>query len=122
MISEKIDCEICSSQPAKLVMVRRHGEDLYRTFVCEKCASERVRMFSGGGLSIEKVVERVSNLKETSSQASYSCRFCGTTLADIVVDGKPGCCLCYARFAGEIEEAVIEAQGCTYHIGKTHRL
>ncbi len=121
MISEKIDCEICASRPAKLVMVRRRGEDYYRTFVCKECASERVRMFSSG-LSFEKVVERVSSLNEASPQDSYSCRLCGTTLADIVVDGKPGCCLCYARFAGEIEEAVKEAQGCTYHIGKTPQL
>ncbi len=31
-----------------------------------------------------------------STLPAYSCRFCGTTLADIIADGKPGCCSCYA--------------------------
>ncbi len=39
-------------------------------------------------------------------------------MAEIVLDGVPGCCLCYTRFAGEIESAVRQSQGCTTHTGK----
>jgi len=56
--------------------------------------------------------------RQVDQSAAYSCRFCGTTLADIVVDGRPGCCSCYSRFAHEIEKSVETAQGRTYHVGK----
>ncbi|MEN6356445.1 MAG: hypothetical protein ABFD83_05100 [Armatimonadota bacterium] len=118
MISDPVKCEICASQPAKVVMVRRRGEDIYRTFVCEGCANERTRIYAGGSLNIDRIVSTVQK-SEVSESSAYSCRFCGTTLADIVVDGKPGCCLCYARFAGEIEHALKAAQGSTFHVGKS---
>ncbi|MCE5323935.1 hypothetical protein LLG46_11555 [bacterium] len=118
MISDPVKCEICADRPAKLVMVRRKGEDICRTFVCQDCANERTRLYSISGLNIDRIVSTVQK-SETPESAAYSCRLCGTTLADIVVDGKPGCCLCYARFAGEIEHALKSAQGNTFHIGKT---
>jgi protein-arginine kinase activator protein McsA len=99
-------------------MVRRKGEDIYRTFVCRECAVERTRLFAGAGLSFDRIAKAVQK-SDTSKTASYSCRLCGTTLADIIVDGRPGCCLCYARFAAEIEDAVMAAQGSLFHVGKT---
>jgi len=110
-------CELCSSRPAKMVVLRRRREDVNRTFVCCECAGERARLYAGTDFDFSRVLARVDP-KAAANAPAYSCRFCGTTLADIIADGRPGCCSCYARFAGEIEQAAQTAQGCTYHTGK----
>lgn len=110
-------CEMCSSRPAKMVVLRRRHEDVERTFVCSECAGERARLYARTDFDFERVLARVDP-KAGTHQPAYSCRFCGTTLADIIADGRPGCCSCYARFAGEIELAVQTAQHCTRHMGK----
>lgn len=101
-----------------MVVVRRRGLDTLRTFVCHECANERARLLSGTALDFDGIVARVDSFDDGSHSASYTCRMCGTTLADIVVDGRPGCCLCYSRFAGELYQAVESAQGYTRHVGK----
>ena len=100
------------------MIVRRLNRDIYRTFVCPECASERTRLYVGDGLDLDRVVlglERAS----AGAGAAYECRLCGTTLADLVVGGRPGCCACYGKFPREIENAIETAQGRTYHVGKT---
>jgi len=96
---------------------RRRQDDIHRTFVCSECASERARLYSGAGLDLERVVARLER-NAVAAGPSYECRMCGTTLADIIADGRPGCCVCYARFAGEVEQAIRAAQGKTSHVGK----
>lgn len=115
MVLETPKCEICSDKPAKLVLVRRLNEDLYRTFVCLECAQERTRLYVRDGLDLDQVV---LGLDKITPNASYICKLCGTTLADLVVGGKPGCSLCYTKFAGEIEKSIETTQGRTYHVGK----
>jgi protein-arginine kinase activator protein McsA len=110
-------CELCSSRPAKMVVVRRRHEDIDRTFVCCECASERARLYAGTDFDLTSVLAR-ADPNAAMHVPAYSCRFCGTTLADIIADGKPGCCSCYGRFAGEIEQAIQTTQGCTHHTGK----
>lgn len=110
-------CEICSCRPAKVVVLRRRHEDLDRTFVCPECASERARLYTRTDFDFERVLARVDPRAKTRVPA-YSCRFCGTTLADIIADGRPGCRECYSRFAGEIEQAIETAQGHSRHTGK----
>jgi len=75
-------------------------------------------LYVGDGLDLDRVVlglERAS----AGAGAAYECRLCGTTLADLVVGGRPGCCACYGKFPREIENAIETAQGRTYHVGKT---
>lgn len=100
-------------------MVRRRRDDVYRTFVCPECANERTRLFAERHLDFDRIIAGIDKKPTGSEAAAYSCRLCGATLADVVVDGRPGCCLCYDRFPGEIEHVVEAAQGRTYHIGKT---
>ena len=110
-------CEHCSIRPAKLVIVRRLNQDIYRTFVCPECAEERTRLYVGDGLDLDRVIlglERASG----GAGTAYQCRLCGTTLADLIVGGRPGCHACYGKFAAEIDNAIETAQGRTYHVGK----
>ena len=104
-----------------MIVARRRGGDSYRTLVCPECAAERARLYTHAPLDFERIIARMDSRSTTGEQASYSCRLCGATLADIVVDGKPGCCLCYQRFAGEVEQVVAAAQGRTHHLGKAPR-
>jgi len=110
-------CELCSTRPARMIVLRRRGEDVSRTFVCRECASERARLYAGTDFDFTGVLARVDP-NAAAHVPAYSCRFCGATLADIVADGKPGCCSCYTRFAGEIEQAIRAVQHGTRHIGK----
>ncbi len=110
-------CEFCSSRPAKVVVLRRRHEDVSRTFVCPQCASERARLYARTDFDFERVLARTDD-RTKQRMPAYSCQFCGTTLADIIADGKPGCCECYRRFAGEIEQAITSAQEHERHIGK----
>lgn len=111
-------CECCSIQPAKLVIVRRLNDDVYRTRVCPECAQERTRLYLKDGLDLDRVILGLDKVSAGAGTA-YECRLCGTTLADIVVGGRPGCCLCYGKFAVEIETAMETIQGRTWHVGKT---
>lgn len=116
-MKDKVLCEICLSRPAKVVILRRRHENADRTFVCLECASERSRLYAGTSIDLQGILNRMEK-KIPSESSAYSCRSCGATLADIIADGRPGCCSCYMRFAGEIEQAVQAAQGRTYHTGK----
>jgi len=110
-------CELCCSRPAKVVVLRRRLEDTHRTFVCPQCANERARLYARTDFDFERVIARVDD-RATDRHPAYSCHFCGTTLADIIADGRPGCCECYTRFAGEIEQAIETAQDHSRHTGK----
>lgn len=118
MIGKSIICENCSDQPANNVIVRRRSGDISRTFVCPECVDERIKLYSGTSLDIKTIVSRMEKHPDEDYTSSYTCKHCGTTLASIVVDGKPGCCFCYYRFAGEIEQAVRTAQDAEFHLGK----
>ena len=102
-------------------MFRRRRGDTYRTFVCPECASERTRLLAETSIDLGRIMTGVDKRPAGDEAAAYSCRLCGATLADVVVDGRPGCCLCYGRFPGEIEHVMEAAQGAKYHLGKTPR-
>lgn len=74
-------------------------------------------MYADSGPELGRIVAGMQNAAGDGRPA-FSCRLCGTTLAEIVTDGRPGCCLCYGRFTGEIEQAIENAQGRVYHVGK----
>lgn len=116
MIEEKL-CEICLSRPARIVVLRRRREDINRTFVCPECANERARAHAKANLDFERLLVRFGR-SPAGEAAAHSCGLCGATLADVVVDARPGCCLCYSRFAGEIGRSIDVAQGHHRHIGK----
>lgn len=118
MIREDINCEVCSSQPAKVIWLRRRRGGLDRTFVCPSCARERSRLHNGAGLDLERLIEGARSVGDAGGASRYSCKYCGTTLADIIIDGKPGCCGCFERFAVEIAEAIESSQGRGQHVGK----
>ena len=111
-------CEVCSSRPATLVIMRRRKDYSDRTYVCPECAGERAGALGGPRLDFERIIARVAGKPTTGEKAAFSCALCGTTLADIIVDGRPGCCMCYSRFPAELDEAIKAAQGPTGHIGK----
>ena len=118
MIIENLLCEICSSRPARLIVLRRRHGDVLRTFVCSECANERARLYTNSQLDLERVLIQLDKKPGVSNSAVSGCRNCGVMYANIIVDGKPGCCLCYSTFAEEISKAIEEAQGHTHHIGK----
>ena len=118
MIIENLLCEICSSRPARLIVLRRRHGDVRRTFVCSECSNERSRLYTNSQLDLERVLIHLEKKPNVDNSVVLGCKNCGMTLADIIVDGKPGCCLCYARFSVEIGSAIEEAQGHSHHTGK----
>ena len=118
MIPEDLKCEVCSSAPAKLVCLRRRQDDLHRMFVCSYCADERAQLYASANLDFQHILARMQGSRADGKSGAYTCRLCGTTLAEIITDGKPGCCLCYLRFSGEIEPLTRAAQNHTRHVGK----
>jgi protein arginine kinase activator len=50
---------------------------------------------------------------------AFECPVCGTTLADVVTDGRPGCCDCYTKFASDVEDSIVKAQEHNAHVGKS---
>ena len=120
MIPDNLRCEVCAAQPAELVIVRRRADDIDRTFVCPACAREKARLAAGAGIDFEHVLARVHEAALESSP-SHACRLCGTTLAQIVAEPRPGCCLCYLRFADQLQQAAYALHGRTRHVGKAPR-
>ncbi len=112
-------CEICSSRPAKLMIVRRRQEDMCRTYVCHECAQEQSRLYTKASVDLQRMVVQLDGMPDASrATRNFGCRLCGATLADVVADGRPGCCLCYSCYAEDMEQAISHAQGSTRHIGK----
>lgn len=98
-------------------MLRRRREYVDRTFVCPECAGERARLYAAG-VDFDRIITRMERGPLNGDSAAYSCRLCGTSLAEVIADGRPGCCLCYIRFADEIEQAAKRAHDHTRHVGK----
>ena len=121
LIPEKLQCEICNRRGAKVAYLRRKDGDVGPMHVCSDCARDVLRLHVCPQVDLERVFSEIERNYSTGKSPAYSCRLCGSTLAQIVADGKPGCCMCYLRFAGEIEQAVGLAQGRTRHVGKTPR-
>lgn len=119
MILETRLCDNCSSRPARVMCLRRRHQDVCRTYVCLECASERARLYANPTLDFERILTVTDADSGSAKPPAYGCRFCGTTIADIVADGRPGCCVCYSRFAGEVAQAIDAAQGRSFHVGKT---
>gem|GEM_PF-1062899 len=117
MLIENKKCEICFTKPARMVIFRRRRNDCERTLVCETCASERSRLYSDVPLDIESVLVRIER-RAVGDAPLLNCRLCGTSLADVAVNPRPGCCLCYERFESAVRAAVVDAQGAVYHVGK----
>lgn len=101
-----------------MVILRRRGDDVHRTLVCHECGGERARLYANANLDLGGILARLDVENSRGRSSSSACGLCGATLADIVADGRPGCCACYTRFESEIERAVREAQGATHHVGK----
>ncbi|NLN79378.1 MAG: hypothetical protein GX141_10730 [Armatimonadetes bacterium] len=110
-------CEICFSRQANRVIIRRRLDDYYRTFVCSECAKERARLYTGTAFGLMSVLHHVEQAGKKPTPA-YSCASCGTTIAEIIADGRPGCCACYVRFDVEIGSAIEHVQKRTRHSGK----
>ena len=118
MIIENLLCENCSSRPAKLVVLRQRRDDTVRLFVCSECASERARLYTDAKFDLQRVLDQFEGKPSGGDSAQFGCKMCGMTLAEFLVDVRPGCCLCYARFAGQIQQAIDSVQIHTHHVGK----
>ena len=110
-------CEICWARPARMIVLRRRGDDETRTLVCPECAGDRALLYANADLDLGGIVARLDVEGSHGRSPNQPCELCGTTLAEIT-DGNPGCCLCYGLFQCEIEKAIREAQGRTRHVGK----
>jgi len=119
MTQERL-CEICAGRPAVSVFVRRRGAHVVRVRVCSECAGDRARLVVKN-LDIQAVVSGFGRGRGPDPSSAYTCSLCGTTLADIVTGGDPGCSACYARFSAEILPLIHKAQGRERHVGKTRR-
>ncbi|MGI6296604.1 MAG: hypothetical protein ACOX3G_11005 [Armatimonadota bacterium] len=100
-----------------MIVLRRRPDGIDRTFVCSECASERAKLYAGTGFDFERVMTRVEE-ETLADKPGYGCRVCGCTIADIIADGRPGCCGCYSRFSDEIRRSIKRAQGQARHLGK----
>lgn len=86
--------------------------------MCLECARDQARLHIGSTLDPWRLLSVVRSDGDGGRFPAYACKQCGATLADIIADGRPGCCACYTRFAEEVERAVLAAQGRTRHTGK----
>jgi protein-arginine kinase activator protein McsA len=101
-----------------MVILRRRGDDVLRTLVCRECAGERARLYASAELDLGGLLARLGTHGSRGRSSNGDCELCGATLADIVTEGKPGCCLCYSHFQSEMQELIRDAQGHTRHVGK----
>ena len=111
-------CELCAARPAEVVVFRRRGHDLIRTLACRKCGSQCSRLHAGADLDLGEIVGRLRGRVSEGRLSVGTCGLCGASLADIVTDGRPGCCLCYSRFHSTIHDLIRDAQGHNRHVGK----
>jgi len=80
-------CEICSSRKASRIILHHRLDDTSRTYVCSECATEQARIYANASIDFEHIVAKCEGKPSAKESSGYSCAMCGTTLADIVVDG-----------------------------------
>ncbi len=114
-------CELCSARPAEMVIVRGRADDMVRTLVCRECAGDRARLYANANLDLGGILDRVRATGSQRRPTKGACELCGATLADLVTDGRPGCCVCYSRFQTAVGDMIREAQGRSRHVGKAPR-
>jgi len=111
-------CQICSSRPARLVLLRRKLDDVNRTFVCSECAAERARLYANCSIDLRRLGKGQEEMPAWAAN-SIRCEKCGADLSDAGPDVQPGCCECYVWFADVLKNAVRAVQGSVGHLGKT---
>ncbi len=95
--------------------MRKKQDDYVRVFICSECAKDRSKLFAKSNIDLSNIF---LNINESEHESVYSCGICGTTIADIVENGRPGCCHCYLRFSDEIDESLKNIHGRNRHVGK----
>lgn len=116
-MSEIPRCEQCAERQARIVILRNVGGLSRRTFVCKECAEQNSKITTRTSFDLNAMFERINK-----TEPAQACGICGTTMADIIVDAKPGCCRCYGRFSDEIRSAAEKCQGQMGHIGKSPKI
>jgi len=112
-------CEVCSCRHAERVLLKRRGDTAVRTYMCLECSSEHSGYCGPSGVNLSRMLQGMGRRGETAKLSAFACPSCGTTLADIVTDGRPGCCECYDKFASDIEDSILKAQEHLAHVGKS---
>ncbi len=112
-------CDICGKNHAKIFVVRRKNGVLARRLVCLECAPGAADELAPGTTEPQRLYQAILDRATHSNDSSFKCNLCGTQLADIISEGRPGCCLCYTRFDNELTQVIESVQPGRYHTGKT---
>lgn len=112
-------CDICGKNSAKIFVVRRKNGMSVRRLVCLACAPGAAEELAPGAPETQRIYKHILDRTTADVETAQGCNMCGTQLSDIISEGRPGCCLCYTRFATELMLAVESNQPGRYHVGKT---
>ena len=119
MASDLPICDICGKNQAKIFVVRRKNGVSARRLLCLECAPGAADELAPGTPEPQRLYQTILNKVTHSSDSTFRCSLCGMQLAEIISEGRPGCCLCYTRFENEITQVIESVQPGRYHTGKT---
>ncbi len=86
-------------------------------YLCSECAVKD-RQMSVGENDFLKMLTSFFNDSSVQNLKTVKCECCGTTFADIRLNGKVGCGNCYNVFKEELTPTLQRIHGRTTHIGK----
>lgn len=111
-------CDICRTNPAKYVVARQRNGVCSKQLVCVECAPGAIQSVAPGIVLPKTLRSSCADGRQDSANAHFRCSVCGTQLAEIITEAKPGCPACYSRFKDEFESIIESFQPGRYHVGK----
>ncbi|MCD2138289.1 UvrB/UvrC motif-containing protein [Salinicoccus halitifaciens] len=118
-------CESCQENEATVHITTGSGLNKTERYLCEVCAnksfSNQFANFPDDSFNIHQLLQSLSAQQPAGAgmKQKRHCDTCGSTIENILKNGKFGCADCYGTFSGKSNEIITRVQLYqTEHVGK----
>jgi len=91
------------------------GGDLKKVDLCEDCARSSGAIHPAGFVAADLIIQEALQVVVPSER---TCPACGYSLETLQKTGRLGCGVCYEKFSGPLQAALVESQTDVVHRGK----
>lgn len=110
-------CKDCYSKYiSDLIPNEDFGDDNFKYF--QDILSDLIGSIINNKINKQENTENSEKMEKSTDDSEKVCSNCGTSLSDIIANGKFGCSQCYEDFKDKVGEILIQTQGSEKHNGK----
>lgn len=101
-------CQKCGKNQANVLYKQMINGEYKEISLCSECAKDLEMPFN--------LFKKPTHMNELNT--SKVCNLCGSTIRDIMQNGKAGCPKCYDIFRNELSNTIAHIHGMTAHTGR----